>query len=116
MVVFAGPRHGPVGRDPGEHRQAGDGRSGAADATTAGHFDRLAGEGTGVQVPQQPAGLVGVAGQQEVGPVDPLVRPRQLVAALEHPTTQVEAVLRERADRAGVAETTAPDPAAVREL
>lgn len=74
-VAAAGPGHGVGAGLPGQNDHAGDDRPRAAGATTAGHLDATAGPGEPVGPFNGGYGVVIVARDAKVGPVDPLRRP-----------------------------------------
>ena len=115
VVVGAGPVDGVRRGQPGEDGEAGDDGSGTADAAAAGNLDRAAGPRVAVQRADVPDGLLPVAGQQEVGPFDPHVRPVQLdlMTAAKTVGTQVDPEGRPGARRCRSPQTAAADPRAV---
>src|SRR5919112_130714 len=74
-VVPAGPGHGVVGGVPGEDAHAGDDGAGSAGAAAARDLDALTGPGEQVRVDDARGGMLAVARDPEVGPVDPGRRP-----------------------------------------
>ncbi len=95
VVVRPGPGDGLDRVQPCQDGEAGDDGAGAADASTAGDFDTSAGVCVLAQGTDMPEGMLAVAGQQEVWPVDPVVRPAQLVfvTATKPLGAQVETVV-----------------------
>lgn len=115
VIGGSGPGDGLCGWQPCQDGEAGDDGAGAADATAAGDLDSLTGMGTVMQCVDVGDGLLGVMRKEEVRPVDPLLRPGQLVlmTSAESRGAEIEAVVRCRAIRCAVVKTAATHPGAV---
>jgi len=116
VVVLARPGDGLGRLKSRQDGQAGDDRTSTTDTAPTGDLHRGARFGALVQRADLLYGLVAVTGQQEVGPIDPCVRPPQfvLVAAKQPRRTEIEAEFWLWPGRQGIAQATAAQPAAVR--
>lgn len=113
-----GPGGGVGGVQSGQDGEAGDDSAGAADSASACDLDCRAGLCLFVERPDVPDGLVVVAGQEEIGPVDPRARPGKcgVVSVAQATGSQIEAEVGRFAVWRRTAQAAAADPGAVGEL
>lgn len=115
VIVRSRPRDCVRGGQPGQDGQAGDDGTGATNSFTAGDLDHSTGLCLVVQYADVPDGVISIAGQQEVGPLDPHARPGQLTFMTSAKTVraQVEAEVGPGFGRRRAAQATTADPGAV---
>jgi hypothetical protein len=112
VVGGSGPGDRLRAGQAGQDGETGDDGAGAADPGAAGDFDLLAGACLLVQFADLLDGMLGVAGQPEIRPVKPLMRPDQLVLMLgtQTPGAQVQATVGYHACRCRTPQATTTHP------